>query len=70
MHNVGQRLTKCFSAVFPELTAEQIVQATSDGTTKWDSLSWVTLLAVVQEEFNIDLDVDGMEGRMSFEGIL
>jgi len=63
-------LIKCFAAVFPELSTEEIVKANSDGTNNWDSLSQVTLLAVVQEEFGIDFDVDNMEGRMSFEGIL
>ena len=70
MHDIQQRLIKCFAAVFPELSTEEIVKANSDGTNNWDSLSQVTLLAVVQEEFGIDFDVDNMEGRMSFEGIL
>jgi acyl carrier protein len=70
MHDVEQRLTKCFSAVFPELSPEEIVKATSEVTGNWDSMSAVTLLAVVQEEFGIDFEVDGVEDFASFEGIL
>ena len=69
MHDVHQRLIKCFSTVFPELTTEDIVNTTSDGTSNLDSLSWVTLLAVVQEEFGIEYNVDTTESS-SFEGIL
>ena len=65
MNDVNDRLIKCFSAVFPELTKEEIVQATGDSTDKWDSLSWVTLLAVVQEEFKIELDVEDVESCTS-----
>ncbi len=70
MHDVHQTLIKCFSAVFPELTMEEIVKASSDATNNWDSLSWVTLLAVVQEEFGIEFDVDCIESCTSFECIL
>jgi acyl carrier protein len=70
MHDIEQRLTKCFSAVFPELSPEDIVKVTSDGARNWDSLSWVTLLAVVEEEFGVELDADGMESSISFGGVL
>jgi acyl carrier protein len=70
MHDVHRRLIRCFAAVFPELTAEEIVQANSDGTNHYDSLSWVTLLAVIQEEFEIEFEVDCIESCVSFEDIL
>jgi acyl carrier protein len=70
MPDARQRLIKCFSAVFPELEPDEIVNATSEVTGSWDSMSAVTLLAVVQEEFEVDLELDGMDGLASFEGIL
>jgi acyl carrier protein len=70
MHEIQQRLISCFSAVFPELTTVEIVSATPDGTDNWDSLSRVTLLAVVQEEFEIEFDADCMASDISFEDIL
>jgi len=70
MHDVKQRLAKCFSAVFPELSPEEIGKSTACHDANWDSLSAVTLLAVVQEEFGIDLEVDDLENLASFEEIL
>jgi len=70
VHDIQQRLIKCFAAVFPELSTEEIVKANSDGTNNWDSLSQVTLLAVVQEEFGVDFDVNSTDSCISFEGIL
>ncbi|MGH9327561.1 MAG: acyl carrier protein [Terriglobia bacterium] len=70
MHNVRQRLIKCFSAVFPELTPDEIVTSTAEGTGHWDSLSAVTLLAVVQEEFGVELETDGIGSCSSFSAML
>jgi acyl carrier protein len=70
MHDVKQRLANCFSAVFPELLPEEIAKTPACCVVSLDSLSAVTLLAVVEEEFGIDLKVDDMESFASFEGIL
>ena len=70
MDDVRQRLIKCFSAVFPELTKQQIEKATPDDTSTWDSLNWVTVVAVIQEEFGIQLDVESAAGGISFEDVL
>jgi acyl carrier protein len=70
MHDIKQRLAKCFSAVFPELLPEEIENASASDAANWDSLSAVTLLAVVQEEFGIHLEVNDMESFASFEAIL
>lgn len=70
MHDVKQRLAKCFSAVFPELPPEEIGKTSAECAVSADSLSAVTLLAVVEEEFGIDLKVDDMESFASFEQIL
>jgi acyl carrier protein len=68
--DVRQRLIKCFSAVFPELTEDQILRAGSDGTNNWDSLSQVTLISVIQEEFSIEFGVDLIQETVSFANIL
>jgi acyl carrier protein len=69
MHDVRQRLAKCFSAVFPELSPEDFGKANDRPAVDWDSLSAVTVLAVVQEEFGIDLELEDMESA-SFPEIL
>ena len=69
MQEVQQRLMRCFSAVFPQLTHEQMVKA-SASKGDWDSLTMVTLLALVEEEFGVILGVDDMETLISFDAIL
>ena len=56
MSNDEERLIRCFVSVFPALTEEEIQNATADSIGMWDSLSTVTLAAVIQEEFNLDVD--------------
>ena len=62
MQDARQRLIKCFSAVFPELTEDEIVSLEGSASGQWDSLSLVTLLAVIREEFGFEIapDVDGL----------
>lgn len=56
MSNDEKRLIHCFASVFPTLTEQQIQDATADSVGTWDSLSTVTLAAVIEEEFNLAID--------------
>jgi acyl carrier protein len=68
MKDIRDRLINCFAVVFPELTEEEIVRGNSLENS--DSLSWITLVAVIQEELGIELDMDYIEGSLSFEVFL
>lgn len=70
MHDVKQKLSKCFSAVFPELSPEEITKASPNTLGAWDSLSAVTLMALVEEEFGISLEPNGELENMSFENLM
>jgi acyl carrier protein len=50
------RLIRCFTSVFPGLSNEEIQNISVESEGAWDSLSAVTLAAVVQEEFNLEID--------------
>ena len=50
------RLVGCFASVFPDLTTAQITQANANTVSTWDSLAAVTLMAVVEEEFGVQID--------------
>jgi acyl carrier protein len=63
------RLIKCFTAVFPDLSPSEIPGATPERVAAWDSVANVTLLAVVEEEFGVTIDVDDLERLTSFEGL-
>jgi acyl carrier protein len=54
MDKVATGLSKCFAAVFPELTPAEILAATPATVKSWDSVATLNLLTVVEEEFAIE----------------
>lgn len=70
MDDVEGRLAKCFSEVLPELTAEEITQASADSVTGWDSVTTVTLIAVIEDEFDLCVEIEDPAQFDSFHGIL
>jgi acyl carrier protein len=70
MDEMEKRLAACFSAVLPDLGPDEIKQASATSIESWDSVTTVTLLAVVEEEFGISIeDVDPAQFD-SFQNIL
>jgi acyl carrier protein len=63
----NDRLIKCFMSVFPVLTAQEIRETSAESSGVWDSLSGVTLAAVVQEEFSVEIDPARIPELDSFE---
>jgi len=57
MDDLDKRLTQCFAAVFKDLPADQILAASTQTTSAWDSLAAVTLVGVVEEEFGIQINL-------------
>lgn len=70
MNDVQARLIKCFAAVFPELSPEEIQHASPTTVSSWDSLASITLLSVLEEEFQIQIDLEDLEHLVSFELVL
>jgi acyl carrier protein len=70
MANVQGRLQRCFAAVFPSLTADEIAQASPQTVAAWDSVASVTLFAIVEEEFGLEIDVQDMKDLVSFKSLL
>lgn len=66
---IAARLESCFAAVFDNLAPAQLRAAHPDSVAAWDSMATVTLMAVVNEEFGIELDLDQMETLNSFESM-
>ncbi len=67
MFEQENRLVRCFQSVFPGLSPEEIRGASAQSEGIWDSLSTVTLVGVIQEEFNVDIDLDILPQLNSFE---
>jgi len=70
MADVQGRLQRCFAAIFPSLSADQIAHASPQTVAAWDSVASVTLFAVVEEEFSLEIDVQDMKDLVSFTNLL
>ena len=70
MDEQQRRLANCFCAVFPELSSEEIIHASSATVQSWDSVAVVTLLTVIEEEFGISIEEDDPAKFDSFQRIL
>lgn len=70
MNEMETRLATCFRIVFPDLPLAEIQKADQDSFADWDSVAIVTLFAVIEEEFGIELSIDDAKPDYSFQGIL
>jgi acyl carrier protein len=69
MHDLDARLARCFTSVFPDLTPEQVQMASVESVRGWDSLAAVTLLAVIQEEFGVQVGLSDVSELVSYPAI-
>jgi acyl carrier protein len=66
MFDIETRVHQCFALVFPDLSEAQIKEAVLDKTPEWDSLSTVTLLTVLEEQFAIQIPFTDVAKMISF----
>ena len=69
MEQVTDRLRECFREVFPDLSDDQIETADREEMSEWDSRATLTLLAVVEEEFGLQLDEEAIGKLTSFSAV-
>lgn len=70
MDDTSQRLTRCFAALFPGLNENEIQTATRESVSTWDSVATVTLVNIVEEEFDIRIYFEEVEKLSSFADFL
>ena len=70
MSEQESRLVRCFGAVFPWLTPDEIRNVSAESSESWDSLTAVTLVAVVQEEFGLEIPQEFVPQLDSFGDFL
>ena len=70
MAELESRLVNCFAVVFPELAPQEIPSVSMGSLASWDSVAGITLLSVIEEEFNLSISPDDVAGLVSFELIL
>ena len=51
--DIVTRMRVCFKSVFPNLSDEQVATATRENIRTWDSQMTLTIVMLVEEEFNL-----------------
>jgi acyl carrier protein len=69
MPELDDRLTRCFASIFPALSPDQIRAASVETVPDWDSLAAVTLIAVLEEEFDTQIDLMEMTELTSYQAV-
>jgi acyl carrier protein len=70
MDNKEAKLIKVFQTVFPDMDPEKIPVASQESVPGWDSVAAITLMNVIEEEFETQLDFDKAADLTSFQEIL
>jgi acyl carrier protein len=70
MDELEQRLSNCFQTVFTGIDAAAIGAATPSTVAGWDSVASIKLLNVIEEEFQIEIDLDQISELDSFPRIV
>jgi acyl carrier protein len=70
MPEVRTRLVRCFAAVLPDVAETELEKATASSVGNWDSLTTVSLITVIEEEFTIQIAPEDFENFVSFTLIL
>jgi acyl carrier protein len=68
--DVMPRLLTCFSAVFPNRSRQELTSASRDSIEEWDSLASVTLLSLINEAFDTEIDLFDLQDLGSFDSLL
>jgi acyl carrier protein len=66
MNDIQERVTQCFSNVFPDLRAEEIPRASTASLASWDSVAHITLLSSIAEEFGQSFELEDFEELVSY----
>jgi len=69
MDDTHARLASCFQIVFPGLAEAEVASASPQTVRDWDSIANVTLISVIEEEFEIEVPLDELE-LASFDSML
>ena len=69
MSEQPEKLVRCFRAVFPDLAPDEVLLASVQTVPQWDSLATVTLVALMQREFNLEIDPLDVVDCDSFESM-
>jgi acyl carrier protein len=69
MNDMDKKLIECLQTVFPGVPDAALRQASVQTLAQWDSLATVTIVALVEEQFGIEVDPDDLTRFDSFDHI-
>jgi acyl carrier protein len=69
MDEQTKRLLTCFRTVFGDLPDAELLRASTSTLAKWDSVASITLVNVIEEEFQIEFDYNAIPELTSFEAV-
>ncbi|HVO63237.1 MAG TPA: phosphopantetheine-binding protein [Terriglobales bacterium] len=69
MDDVREKLGRCFALAFPKLDPSQYATANAETVKEWDSIAQLTLLNLIAEEFEREIDLEEFEDATSFEAL-
>jgi acyl carrier protein len=69
MNDCDDRLMRCFVSTFPGATRDELRKAKFDAISGWDSLRGVTLVAVLEEEFGVQIDLPELLELETFDSV-
>ena len=69
MAYLDDRLVRCILSVFPTLTQDEARAAKMEFLMDADSLAAVTLVALIDQEFEVDIDLESLLKLGSFEAL-
>ena len=66
---IEDKLLDCMMTVFPTIPEGELREASMENLAQWDSLSTVTIAALIEESFEIEIDPEDLTKLTSFESI-
>ena len=70
MTTLENRVADCFCALFPDRSRDELLTASRESIPEWDSLAGVTLLTILQQEFDLEIDLSELEHLNSVKAVL
>lgn len=64
------RLETCFATVFPNVPSAILRVGTRETIEAWDSMAFVVLVMLIEEEFDINVRVEDIAELTSFSSIM
>ena len=66
---IESKLVECMKTVFPAVSEEKLADASIENLEQWDSLSTVTIAALIEESFEIEIGPENLVKLTSFQNI-